>query len=410
MAKSIIATALDIGTDSIKGLCLRKDIKTGKIDVLAQLKKQCFGVRNGEVVKPHQVAKAIEEIKAHLSQIAGVKIKEVVVSINGKHLSTILSKGVASVSRADQKISKEDVQRAVQEAETINLPSNNEILDSIAKEFIVDGQGEIKNPIGLKGIRLESKVLLTSVFQPVIENLQKAVEEADLDIINIIPSPIAAARAVLSPQQKELGVCLIDIGAATTSVSVFENGDLVDFIVYPAGSSNITNDIAICLRTEIQTAERIKKEFATLKEKKALKAKEKIKIPEKSLNFSKKLLKNIVEARISEILSEAQKSIKKMSKDHLLPAGIVLTGGGARLSGIVEFTRQNIKLPCKIGKLNGFSLLDDSNELEFSVAAGLALSIFDSFESEDLDNNSITGNFGNGFKEKIKKLFRAFLP
>jgi len=410
MSKSIIVTALDIGTNSIKGLCLRKNIKTGKIDVLAQLKHPSAGVRYGEVVKPSQAAAAIKEIKDHLSQIAGVKIKEAVININGKHLSTVLSEGVASVSRADQKISKEDVQRVIQEAKTVSLPSNNEILDLVRKEFIVDGQGEIKNPIGLKGIRLEAKVLLTTVFQPVLENLQKAVVNADLDIIDIIPSPIAASRAVLTPQQKELGVCLIDIGAATTSVSVFENEELVDFVVYPAGSANITNDIALYLRTEITTAERIKKEFATLKGKKEGKTKEKIKIPEESLSFSRKVLKNLVEPRILEVISESQKSIKKMLKENLLPAGIVLTGGGTKLNGIVEFTRQNAKLPCKFGKLNEFSLLGDSYDPEFSVAAGLALSIFDSFEPDNIDDSFTEVNFGGGLKEKIKKIFRAFLP
>ncbi|RLC39404.1 MAG: cell division protein FtsA, partial [Candidatus Nealsonbacteria bacterium] len=265
MPKSITLTALDIGTSSIKGVCARKNLVSGEIEILAKSQMPCFGVRNGEVIKPQDVSKTISEVKEDLIQKSGIKIKEVLVNISGPHLFSVSSQGVVSVSRADQKISREDIQRVLKQAEAVNLPSNKEVLEVFPKEFIIDGEGGIKDPLGLEGMRLEAKVLLCCLFSPILENLEKAVVEGGFQILEVIPSPLASSRACLTPQQKELGVLLVDIGAGTCSISVFEKGDLIDFAVFPAGSANITNDIAICLRTEISTAERIKKEFATLK-------------------------------------------------------------------------------------------------------------------------------------------------
>ena len=402
MPKSITLTAMDIGTSLIKGLCVRKDTKTQEIEVLAQVKLPCFGVRNGEVVKPSRVSETIEEVKKELSQKAGIKIKEVLVNIGGSHLFSVVSEGVISVSRADQKISKEDIQRVLHQAEAINLPSNKEVLDIFPREFVIDGEGGIREPLGLEGIKLEVKALLVCLFSPILENLEKAVAEADLQILDVILSPLASSRACLTSQQKELGVMLVDMGAGTTSISIFEKGDLIDFAIFSAGANNITNDIAIGLRTEISTAERIKKEFGSLKSKKRKGKKEKIKIPEKSLTFSRKFLENIIEARVSEIFSEIQRTLKKITKDKPLPAGVVLTGGGSLLPGMVEFTKQKLKLPSRLGYFKEISGLEDS---QFSTSIGLLLSGFDSPERrpEQLIRGERIG-------EKIKRIFKIFLP
>jgi len=400
MLKSITLTALDIGTSSIKGVCARKNLVSGEIEILAKSQMPCFGVRNGEVIKPQEVSKTISEVKEDLIQKSGIRIKEVLVNISGPHLFSVSSQGVVSVSRADQKISREDIQRVLKQAEAVNLPSNKEVLEVFPKEFIIDGEGGIKDPLGLEGMRLEAKVLLCCLFSPILENLEKAVAEGGFQILEVIPSPLASSRACLTPQQKELGVLLVDIGAGTCSISVFEKGDLIDFAVFPAGSANITNDIAICLRTEISTAERIKKEFATLKQPARTSKREKIKIPEKNLVFSKKLLKNIVEARTSEIFSQVQKSFKKISGGELLPAGVVLTGGGALLPGIVEFAKQKLKLPCRIG----MPQIEQLQDPRFSTVWGLLLSGFDFVQGEK------EKRIKEGFGEKLKRVFKIFLP
>lgn len=399
--KSLTLTALDIGTYSIKGLVARKNFPTGEIEILAQAEKPSFGVRNGEVVKPIEVGEIIAQVQDELSRQAERKIKEVLVNIGGAHLFSILSEGVISVSRADQKISPEDIRRVIQQAQAVNLPSNKEVLDIFPKEFIIDGEGGIKDPLGLTGLRLGVKVLLCCLFSPILENLKNALSVSGLQILDIIPSPLAASRSQLTPQQKELGVLLIDFGAGTTSLLVQEKGDLVDFVIFPLGSANITNDIAICLRTEISTAERIKREFATLKSDGKKRKKEKIKIPERSLSFSASFLKNIVEARVSEIFSQVQKALKKISKENHLPAGIVLTGGGAQLPGLVEFAKQKLKLPCRLGSSQEFP---QPLDFQFLTCAGLLLSGFDSLEKGK------ERGFQEGFFEKLKRIFKIFLP
>jgi len=401
MAKSLTLTALDIGTFSIKGISARKNFLTGEIEILAQSEKPCFGVRNGEVVKPAQVAETISQVRDELTRESGVKIKEVLVNISGPHLFSILSEGVISVSRADQKISQEDIRRVVQQAQAVNLPSNKEVLDVFPREYIIDGEGGIKDPLGLEGMRLGVRVLLCCLFSPILENLEKAVFESNLQILDVVPSPIAAARFQLTSQQKELGVLLVDIGAGTTSISVYEKGDLVDFAVFPIGSANITNDIAICLRTEISTAEKIKRDFANLKLDGKKRKKQNVKIPETSLTFSRRFLKNIIEARVSEIFSQVQKALKKITKDNPLPAGVVLTGGGAQLPGLVEFAKQKLKLPCRLGNSKEFS---QPLDLHFSTCGGLLLH---GFERKERGRER---GFEEGFGEKLKKVFKIFLP
>lgn len=401
-----ILTALDIGSGSVKGLCCRKDPKTGLLAVLAQAERPCFiGVRAGEVVRPEEVAKTIQRVKSELGKKADAKIKEVFINIGGSHLSSVASQGLVSVSRADQKISQEDIVRVLKAAEAINLSRNREILDCFPKEFIVDGEGGIKDPLGLEGIRLEVKVTLVTVFAPVLENLNQAVELAGLQVANISLSPLACAEAVLTQEQKELGVVLVDIGFGITSMVVFEKGDLVDFAIFPVGSGHITNDIAIGLRTEIQTAESIKQEFATLEgqtDKK--KTREKIKLAEKNLEFSKKFLRDIVEARVSQMFAEVQKNLKKIAGEEPLPSGVVLSGGGSKLPGIVEFAKQKFKLPCRQGHVQAVKGFDLEND-RFAVCLGLVLSALDEHES-----TKRTSRPGSVLSQKTRRLFRMFLP
>lgn len=410
MAKSITLTALDIGTSSAKLLIGQKELYSPNINILAKEEiPYSVGVRRGEIYDSQKVAENISFLKNKLQKSKGIKIKKVLTNISGPHLFALRSQGLVSVSRADRKISQEDIQRVLQASQSINLPSNKEILEVLPQEFIVDGQGGIKNPLGLEGIRLEDKVLLICVFSLVLEHLEMAILEAGLEIEEeVIPAPLASARAVLSPEQKELGAAVVDIGAGTTSLSVFNEGNLIDFTVFPMGAANITNDIAIGLRTEIATAERIKREFGSFelssrkrKTKKEKNKKEKIEIPEKELSFSKVFLKNIIESRVSEIFSEVAKDLKRISKKTILPGGVVLTGGGASLSGLVRFGKQKFELPCYLAKVKEITSLEDP---AFYNCAGVLLSGFDFQEGK---REKIAGE---GIKTKFKKIFKIFLP
>ncbi len=407
MAKANIVTGLDIGTHSIKAVVLQK--KQKELEVLSYAQIPSFGLRKGAVVNVDETIRNIQMIMSGVEKDCNRKINSVFVSIGGNHLYVMPSDGIISVSRADNRISKEDIERVKQATRAVNIPSNEEVLDVFPLEYIIDDQKGIKQPLDLTGIRLEAKVLLLCVFTPYFTNLTNAVIGAKMQINDVVPSPLAAARAVLSPQQKELGVALVDIGAATTSLAVFEEGELLHLAVFPIGSGNITNDIAIGLKTEVAIAEAIKKQhgtcmFAKSDKEKADQGKKKIEVFDRSssLNFTKKNLVDIIEPRVSEILDLIQKELKKIGKQELLPGGVVLTGGGAKLPKIKELTKETLQLACEIGipkHITGFP-----EDPALATVAGLAMGGVD-FDDEE----GILG-VAKGWKSGFKKIFRAFMP
>jgi len=399
-------TAIDIGTGMVKILVGQKEENSSEIKILAKEKIPQFGLRKGEIYDLEKVAEGLINLKEKLQKEENLKIKKVIVNINGPHISLLKSQGLISISRADGRISEEDIQRALQAGQIVTLPSNNEILDVLVQEFIIDGEGGIKEPLGLRGFRLEVKLFLISVFSPILENLEKVIEKAGLELEEIIPSPLAVARAVLNSEQKELGIAVIDLGHSTTSLTVFNEGGLIDFKIFPFGSANITNDIAIGLRTEVAVAEQIKKEFGVfeISEKKKKTKKERINILEQELSFSKDFLKKIIRARVTEMFSEVAKELKKITKDTILPAGLILTGGGAFLAGLKEFAKDKFELPCRLAGPRGILGLEE--ELDFSTVTGLLLSGFDNLEKELKEEKRGKG----GLKTKLKKLIRIFSP
>lgn len=402
MPKQYIINALDIGSGSIKLLTVSKKPGEADFEILSHNQRASLGIRKGVVIDVPKVAEIISSLKEKAEQDCGRRIDNVYASIGGGHIFCTSSRGLVSVSRADQKISEEDIARVLQAAQAISLPSNKEIIEVFPKEFIVDGEGGVREAIGMEGVRLEAETLILGGFSPYLKNSSQSILNSGLQINYLFPDPLASARAVLTPREKELGVCVLDIGAGTTGLAVFEEGNLIHTAVFPIGSGHITSDIAICLKTDIDTAEKIKLEFGSClafsKEKK------KIKIEgEEPLVFSKKALTDIIEARVSEIFAISNKELKKISRQRLLPAGIVLTGGGAKLPGIRELTKKELKLPCRIGVSQVSPAFQEDPSL--STLYGLIL------EGADLEEEQ--GNFpshGKGIKNKLKKIFRVFIP
>jgi len=401
MPRSKIITALDIGTNGIKVLVVKKN-KENEFENLALIQEPVLGVRKGVVINKENVSKAIRKAIEKAKEKYGYKLDSAFVNIGGSHISNISSHGTVAVSRADRKISKEDISRVLQDAQTLSLPPNYEILDLVLKEFTIDGGEGVKEVIDMQGTRLDANVYLLIGFCPYKKNLIQAILDSDLKILDIIPSPVASAEAVLTQRQKELGVGLLEIGAGTSTFTVFEDGDLIHSAVFPIGSANITNDIAVGLKVEVDIAERIKSEFGSCLFKGNDK-KEKIKLDDSEfLVFSRKQLSHIIEARVSEIFKEAQKELKKISKQGLLPAGIILTGGGAKLSKITELAKKEFKLPCKTGKSLPFKGLGD--DPCFATACGLIL------YGTSTDGGSGRVQTNEGIVDKIKKFFQIFLP
>ena len=245
------------------------------------------------------------------------------------------------------------MERVIEAAKTVAMPPNQEILHIIPQYFTIDEQEEqVKDPIGMSGVRLEVSTQVIGGSVSAIRNLTKCIAQAGLNIDELVFTPLATAEILLSKKQKEVGVILLDIGAMSTQMAIFEEGNLIHAKVLPVGSNYITNDIAIGLRTTIEAAEKIKLKHATANIKKA-KEKDQIKLssfdPTSENKVSKKYIAEIVEARLTEIFSMVRDELKEIKKDGLLPAGVVLTGGGSKLAGLIDFTKEFLRLPAQIG-------------------------------------------------------------
>ncbi len=415
MARSHIITALDIGSGSIKILSVLK--KPGKTDfeVLGQGQEPSFGIRRGVVVDVLKVGEIISSLKKQVEQSCGKNINDVYAGIGGSHIFCTSSQGLVSVSRADQKISEEDIDRVLQAAQTFSLPSNKEIIDVFPKEFIVDGEGGVKEVTGMQGVRLEAAVLVLCGFSPYLRNSSQTILKSGFQINDLIPTPLASSRAVMTPREKELGVCVLDIGARTTGLAVFEEGNLIHTAIFPVGSGHITDDIATCFKTDIDTAERIKLEFGSCSRfsQKPKKTERKIKIEplrkdidieaeEEPLIFSPKRLTEIIEARVSDIFDLTDKELKKISRQGLLPAGVVLTGGGARMPRIIGLAKKELNLPCRIGIPKEIPTLQEDPAL--STLYGLIL------KANDLEEEEEGTGLVTGIKDKFKKILKIFIP
>ena len=404
MAKSHIITGLDIGTSNIRVLVALRKSNSSDFEVLAQSQQPSTGVRKGVVINVDEAAKNIRQAINQAQEIVGQRINDVYINIGGSHIYASPSHGTIVVSRADQKISQEDIERVIQAAQTFSLPRNKEILNVFPKEFIVDNEGGIREALGMHGVRLEAEILTLCAFSPYLKNLTSAVLGAGLQIADVIPSPLAAARACITPRQKELGTVLLDIGSGTTGMVVYGEGDLIHTAIFPVGSFNVTYDIAIGFQADVELAEKIKKDFGCcMPFEKTKREKKKIERPDQEpLIFSHKMLTQIIEARISEIFDLVNKELKKISPSSQLPGGVVLTGGGARLPRIVELAKRELKLPARIGASQNFLGLE--RDPTWSTACGLVLG------GSDLEEYQNLPVFGKGIAGKIKRIFKIFIP
>jgi cell division protein FtsA len=406
MSKSSIVCGLDIGSGSIK-ILVAQTKGLGETEALYIGQRPSSGIRRGVIVDVEEVSNTIGAVVRDAQLASKQKISGLCANIGGSHIFCTMSHGLVSVSRADGSISEEDMGRVLQAAKTISLSSNKEIVAIYPREYVVDGEGGVKDALGMKGVRLEAEALILAGFAPYLKNLEQSILKADLEILDRIPSAIAGAAAALSPSKKELGAALVDIGAGTTSVAVYQEGDLLHLAVLPIGSANITNDIAIGLRVDIETAERIKIERGTCVFKGADK---KIKIENANRKnppdiFSQRAVSKIIQDRVTEIFELVNKELKKTGWEAKLPAGIVLAGGGAKLDGIVELAQKEFRLSCCLGVPQGVSNLDQDPAL--INVCGLALS---QIEESQTGNLTRVNYASKNWWDKIKRALKVFAP
>lgn len=366
------------------------------------------GMRRGVVVDVEETVSSITAAVDEAERISGVAIDRATISIDGANVSSMNSKGVIAVGRADQEITVDDLRRAEEAATAVHLPPNREILQVFPRSYTVDGQANIKDPVGMNGVRLEVETHIITGATPAIKNLNRSIYQAGIDIEGQVLVPLAAARAVLSKRQKELGVAVVDIGGGTTGIAVYEEGDVLYSSVLPVGSAHITNDLAIGLRTNVDIAEKVKLRYAKADHPKGG-ASEKIRIEElegDDVLVSRKELSKIVNARLDEILQMVRGELRQVGKDVMLPAGIVLTGGGAKLEGLEDYAREILKLPVVIGRPEGFSgMVDKISDPAFAAPVGLMLENMSFGGQTDRTNAKLGATV-----DRIKQTLRNLLP
>ena len=410
MSEKIIV-GLDVGTDNTRVVVAQKDKKSGKVFIIGFGSAKTQGMRRGVVIDLEAVAKSVITAVEQAERTSGIPIEKAYVSIKGDHIVAEKSKAVVAVSRADEEISEEDVDRVLSSAEALSLPQNKEILHVIPCWFKVDNQDQIKDPVGMTGVRLEANVIVLEASVPYVKNLAKAISQAEIISKGLVFAPLAAANAVLDNRQKELGVAVVDIGAGATGISIFEEGSLIHSAVIPVGAAHVTNDIAIGLRISIDTAEQVKKDFGTARSINVNK-KEKISIggkPESVENFtvSRHYLAEIMEARLEEIFSLVNKELGKVGRKHLLPAGIVLVGGGAKTPEIIDLAKSVLGLPVDVGLPRQYSgIVDKIDDPSFATALGLI-----NWAADKDENNGKNGAFiDSDMLKPLKKILKIFTP
>lgn len=378
-----------------------------------------LGMRRGVIVDVDDVAKVINESVEAAEHMAGMAVKSALVSVGGSEISFQNSKGVIAVGRADGEVAEDDVNRVIGEAQIIQRPMNKEIIHVIPRKYRLDDQDNIKDPVGMKGVRLEVDALVIEGSASQIKNLTKCVYQAGIEIDDIVLAPLVASKAVLSKKQKELGVAMVNIGGGTTSVAVYEEGELLHTAIIPVGAGHITNDIAIGLRTSIDTAEQIKLEYGMAMSAYVDKKEEidlsKIDSQEEGV-VSHYHVAEIIEARLAEIFELVQKELKLIGKAGLLPAGIVLCGGGAKMPHIIEMAKDVLRLPTQVGFPQGFSgVLDKIDDPAFATAAGL---VQWSMEKVNVVSTGVApqrvaqlfSHSATGTMDTMKKWMKKFLP
>lgn len=418
MKEEIIA-GLDVGSTAIRLVIGQKmDTPTGEeLQIIGAVSSPTAGVNKGVVSSIEETTSSISACLEKAERLIGVPITNVWVSINDPHVKCERSKGVVAVSKGDGEINEVDVNRAIEAARALAVPVNYEILHVIPVSFTVDNQTDIKDPIGMSGIRLEVETLIIQGLSTQIKNLTKAIYRTGLDIEDLVLSPLAAAESVLTLKQKELGVALINIGSSTTSIAVYEERNLLHAAILPIGSEHITADIAIGLRCPINLAERIKREYGTTNPGEVDREEEvdiRHLVKEEDVNddietISRHYVAEIIEARVEEILEKVDAELKRIDRSGMLPAGTVFVGSGAELDGLVDLAKRKLRLPACIGAPRNLNVvIDKVKSPEFMTALGLVIWGNNNDSSGQSSNN--LRKLSDGLFGKVKNVFKRIIP
>jgi cell division protein FtsA len=410
--KEEIYVGIDIGSSKIATVIGKREGED-HLSIIGVGVSRSTGLKKGVVTEIEETVSGIAESIEIAERMAGVEVGVASVNINGSSIVSVNSNGVVGVGRADKEIGAEDIQRAEEAAQAVQISPNKEILHVFPRCYKVDDQEGVKDPVGMQGIRLEVETHVVAVSVQASGNLHKVMTQSGIKIQDEIATPLASAKSVAHKRQIDLGCVVIDIGAATTGIAVYEDGEIYYTRVLPIGGMHITNDIAIGLRTSIDIAEKVKIKYGSAWHK-TVSEKDKIDLSAIDIKeegeVSKRHLAEIIEARYEEILTMVRDELKKIGREALLPAGAIITGGTAKLPGAEEKAKEALKLPVEIGKPhNLFGMTDKAYDPQMSTVVGLMLYNFEEAGGGKTPKIS-SKDSTNKFLNTAKKIFQSFLP
>ncbi len=366
MTKERIIAGIDIGSTKICTVIAQ--VLSDKISVVGVSSTPSKGIKKGVVVDIDQAVEAISGSLEAAERMAGTAVGSAYVGVNGSHIGSLNSKGVVAVGSGDGEIHGEDVTRATEAAQAISIPGSQEIIHVLARDFVIDGQEGVKNPVGMSGVRLEVETNIIYGLVSSIRNIGKCIAQVGVEISGLVFTGYASSESILTETEKDSGTALVDIGGGTPQICIFEGGSPNYSCVLPVGGQNITNDLAIGLRTSIENSEKIKIKFSQ-----GLDPTEGGVLENNEL-VTKKAVEEITHARLSEIFNLVASEIKKSGCSGTIPGGIVISGGGAETAGVLEVGRAVLKTPVRLGTPTGVTgLIDEIVGPAYSCPVGLIL-------------------------------------
>jgi cell division protein FtsA len=406
MANSQISpyfVGIDVGTSGVR--CVVGSIdEQGAPEIIGHASAPVSGMRRGVVAHVEEVADAIVQVVNDAERLSGRSIKSATVNINGSHVEGLNSHGVVAISAANREISEEDRLRVEEAASVMKMPANRDIIQVFPKAYKLDGQGSIKDPVGMQGVRLEVDTHIVTASVPNLRNLEQALERASIFAKHRTVSSLASAEAVLTRQQREAGTAVVDIGAGTTNVIIVEDGEVQHIAVIPVGGIHITNDLAIGLKTDLDVAEAIKLEHASL-ERTSLSTVS-VKVNKEQHTFDVEEVTMIMEARVEELLELIDKELKKINRSKKLPGGIVFTGGSSKIKGIGAFAKEQLELPAKQATILPVSGLSDiADDVAYATPIGLMLldMLLDGQSGENSNRNTVYNSALNSVSRFVSR-------
>lgn len=393
---------VDIGTTTVRSVVASLD-SHNQPTIVGVSQYENTGMKKGIISHLEGPAKAVDESLIELENVSGYQISRASFSINGSHLLSNKVEGMIALASSENRVLESDIER-LREVSTIGkIPANRETIDFIPYSYILDGQGGISNPLDMSGSRLEVRANVVSSMIPHQSNIEQIADLADLEVNRIIPSVMAAGRAVLTEKQRESGVAVIDLGATTTGIAIYEDGDLQYLRVIPIGGVNITNDLAICLKITPEIAEEIKLRHAIAGNREQ---DEDIMVKKgrEHYSFNTSEIDEIIQARLEEIFEEVRKEFKRAGFDKQLPSGVVLVGGGANMKNIAEYSKSMLELASQVGEIHLESTVSDEfKKPEYAAAVGLMLEDMRDLPTENRRERAEVSGFGGIFAKIFGK-------